>query len=274
MTDAHVHFWDPSALHYPWLEELPALRRAFGPDEYATAAGDAPVERLVFVECNCVAEESAREVAFVERLAEREPRIAGIVAFADVAAHGAAALDALPDSPLVKGVRQNIQGQPSGFCIRRTFVDGVREAARRGLAFDLCATHDQLGDVIALVERCPDARFVLDHCGKPAIRARAIDTWGRDLATLAAHDGVWCKLSGLLTEAGAEWTQDDLLPYAERVAEHFGPARMLYGSDWPVLTLAGTYAQWYDFTRRVAKDWSGPERDAFYSGNAARAYEL
>jgi len=274
MTDAHVHFWDPSALHYPWLDELPALRRAFGPDEYATAAADAPVERLVFVECNCVAEESAREVAFVERLAEREPRIAGIVAFADVAAHGAAALDALPDSPLVKGVRQNIQGQPSGFCIRRTFVDGVREAARRGLAFDLCATHDQLGEVIELVRLCPDARFVLDHCGKPAIRDGAIATWARHLAMFAAHDNVCCKLSGLLTEASSPSTDEQLKPYAEQVIAAFGPSRVIYGSDWPVLTLAGTLADWYAFTRRVTATWSDAERSAFYEDNAVRVYGL
>jgi L-fuconolactonase len=270
MVDAHVHFWDPSALQYPWLDALPTLRRAFGPRDYAEASVGVPVRRLVFVECNCRPEQNAHEVRFAERV----PLVAAIVAFADVAALGPAALDTLPDSPRVKGIRQNIQGQPPGFCLAPPFVSGVREAARRGLAFDLCATHDQLGDVIQLVRRCPDARFVLDHCGKPAIRDGAIAAWARDVATLAAHENVCCKLSGLLTEASSPSTDAELGPYAEQVIDAFGPRRVIYGSDWPVLTLAGALADWYAFTRRVTASWSDAERAAFYEDNAVRVYGL
>jgi L-fuconolactonase len=270
MVDAHVHFWDPSALQYPWLDALPTLRRAFGPRDYAEASVGVPVRRLVFVECNCRPEQNAHEVRFAERV----PLVAAIVAFADVAALGPAALDTLPDSPRVKGIRQNIQGQPPGFCLAPPFVSGVREAARRGLAFDLCATHDQLGDVIQLVRRCPDARFVLDHCGKPAIRDGAIAAWARDVATLAAHENVCCKLSGLLTEASSPSTDAELGPYAEQVIDAFGPRRVIYGSDWPVLTLAGALADWYAFTRRVTASWSDAERSAFYEDNAVRVYGL
>jgi len=270
MIDAHVHFWDPAALHYPWLAELPALDRAFGADDYAAALGGLPVRRVVFVEANCLPVEAAAEVARVRELA----MVAGVVAFADVAARGSAALDDAARDPIVKGIRQNIQGQPSGFCLRPSFVDGVREAARRGLVFDLCATHDQLRDVLALVDRCPDARFVLDHCGKPAIRARAFDAWARDVAELAAHDNVSCKLSGLLTEASAEWTAADLAPYAEHVTACFGARRLLYGSDWPVLTLAGRYGDWYELTRDLTASWTVCDRDAFYGGNAVRVYGL
>jgi L-fuconolactonase len=276
MIDAHVHFWDPAALHYPWLRDVPALERAFLPDDYhaATGEGEAPVERVVFVEANALGAENRLEVAFVERLAEREPRIAGIVAFADVAARGAAALDTLPASPLVKGVRQNVQGQPAGFCVQRTFVDGAREAGRRGLAFDLCATHDQLGDVLRLVEQCPETRFVLDHCGKPSIRTGALDAWARDVAELAAHEHLCCKISGLLTEAAPDWTEAHVSPFAERAVDAFGPRRLLYGSDWPVLTLAGTYGDWFGFTQRLTASWSDADRHAFYQDNAVRVYGL
>jgi len=270
MVDAHVHFWDPSALRYPWLDVLPDLRRAFGPREYTEASVGVPVRRAVFVECNCIPEQNAHEVRFAERV----PLVAAVVAFADLAALGPAALDTVPDSERVRGIRQNVQGRPPGFCLAPPFVDGVREAARRGLTFDLCATHDQLGDVIELVRRCPDARFVLDHCGKPAIRDGAIDAWARDIATLAAHDNVSCKLSGLLTEAALPSTDEELRPYAEQVLTAFGPRRVMYGSDWPVLTLAGTHAQWYDFTRRLTASWSDDERSAFYGENAVRAYRL
>ena len=285
--DAHVHFWDPGELHYPWLDGHPALGRAFLPADYRAAVGTAPVRRVLFVEANCLPDESRREVAFVERLAERlaaasageAGRVAGAVAFAELGAPAAGLareLDALQaGSPLVRGVRQNIQGHPPGFALRRSFVDGVAEVGRRGLTFDLCATHDQLGEVLSLVERCPGTRFVLDHCGKPAVRDRRFEPWAADVARIAGHEHVCAKLSGLLTEAHhASWREADLAPYAEHVLACFGSERVMYGSDWPVLTLAGTFADWYGFTERLTAAWSAAERRAFYADNAVRAYGL
>ena len=276
IIDAHVHFWDPAELHYPWLEGVPSLGRPFLPSDYGAATGEIPIARVVFVECNCPPEEAGREVAFVERLAQGEPRLTGIVAFANLADSETIdrQLDALSACHSVKGIRQNIQGQPAGFCRRHAFVEGVRKVGRRELVFDLCATHDQLGEVPDLVRDCPDTRFVLDHCGKPAIRDRCFEPWSAALARLAAHKNVCCKLSGLLTEAGERWRPEDLLPYATRVVECFGPERVLYGSDWPVLTLAGDYRDWYGFTERVTQGWSATDRSRFYGDNAARVYGL
>ncbi len=281
IVDSHVHFWDPGALHYPWLTGVPSLHRAFLPRDYAAATGQVPIGRMVFVEANCRPDEARREVELVERLAQAEPRVAGIVAFVDLAqglgARGSGlgtTLDALSRSPRVKGIRQNIQGQPAGFCVRRAFIEGVREVGHRGLVFDLCATHDQLREVTELVDQCPDTPFVLDHCGKPAIHDRGFETWSADITRLAAHENVCCKLSGLLTEAGEAWCPEDLLPYAARVVECFGHERVLYGSDWPVLTLAGDYGTWYGFTERFTRGWSVSERSRFYGDNAARVYDL
>ena len=277
IVDSHIHFWDPHTLHYPWLADLPPLRRAFLPADYTAALADIPVTHVVFVEGNCRPEETCREVEFVERLARSEPRVAGIVACADVADSGrlGGTLDALARSPRLKGIRQNIQGQPAGFALRRGFVDGVREVGRRKLVFDLCVTHDQLHEVVGLVRECPDTRFVLDHCGKPAIRHRQLDPWRGDIALLAGCDNVCCKLSGLLTEAGADrWSADDLRPYAEWVVHCFGKERVMYGSDWPVLTLAGTYGDWYRFTQQVTAGWSPGDARRFYGDNAIRVYGL
>jgi L-fuconolactonase len=116
---------------------------------------------------------------------------------------------------------------------------------------------------------------VLDHCGKPPIRERRTEPWQTDVAALAAHENVSCKISGLLTEASREgWSDDDLVPYAEWVVGQFGADRVLYGSDWPVLTLAGNYCDWYGFTQRFTAAWSAAERSAFYGANAARVYGL
>ena len=134
IIDSHVHFWDPGVLHYPWLAGAPSLDRAFLPADYAAATGRIPIDRIVFVEANCRPREARREVEFVERLAQAEPRVAGIVAFVDLTqglgGQGSGVghtLDALASSPMVKGIRQNIQGQPAGFCRQRAFVNGVRE---------------------------------------------------------------------------------------------------------------------------------------------------
>ena len=277
ILDAHVHLWDPASLQYPWLEEHPALRRSYSPTEYSRAVGKLPVERYMLVEGNCLPAQSLREVQYFARFAGSDPRIVGIVAFADLTNPAAltATLDCLTKMPLVKGIRQNIQGQRSGFALQGAFVAGVREAGARGWTFDLCITHDQLGEAIALVEQCPETQFVLDHCAKPAIRTAARDPWRQELARLAAHENVSCKISGLLTEADlAHWSEKDLLPYVLHTLDCFGIDRVLYGSDWPVLTLAGDYTSWYDFTAHFTESLSEDERGRFYAENAARVYGL
>ena len=276
VVDAHVHFWQPAELDYPWLADLPLLQRAFLPRDHAAACGAAPIEKLVFVEGNCRPDQALEEARFVEALAAEDRRIAGIVAFVDLteARTAGRALDALADVPLVRGIRHNIQGHPRGFCLQPAFVAGVREAGRRGLSFDLCITHDQLEDAIELARGCPDTRLVLDHCGKPPIAAGVLDPWRAHIETLAALDHVMCKLSGLLTEAGARRGDEDLAPYAGHVAQSFGAGRLMYGSDWPVLTLAGTYDDWFGFTERFTAGWSAAGSRAFYRDNATRCYRL
>src|SRR5262245_20257186 len=139
VVDAHVHFWDPGLLDYPWLDDLPSLRRSFLPADYSAAIGEVPVERVIFVEANADVRQVRREVEAVERLADTDPRIAGIIAFADCAQ----GFDSLIASPRLKGIRQNIQGQPRGFALQPDFVRSVREVGARGFTFDLCVTHDQ-----------------------------------------------------------------------------------------------------------------------------------
>ena len=277
IVDAHVHFWDPEALRYPWLDDLAALHRPFLPVDYSTAVDGLAVARCVLVEGNCVPSQGVEEARYFERLAGNDSRIAGIVAFAELTGQKtlSRALDCLASIPLVKGIRQNIQGQPDGFALQRAFVEGVRAVRARGWTFDLCITHDQLVEAIALVEQCPDTQFVLDHCAKPAIRAAEHEPWRRELARLATHENVCCKISGLLTEADlAHWKEEDLLPYVLHTVECFGIDRILYGSDWPVLTLAGDYASWFQFTRRFTESWSNDERRQFYEENAARVYRV
>jgi L-fuconolactonase len=272
IVDAHVHFWDPSALHYAWLDGIPELRRPFLPRDYAD-----DVQAMVFVEANCAAAESSDEITFVERLAGADPRIVGTVAYVDLLdeAGRTAALDRLSAVTRVVGVRHNIQGTPKGTCLDPRFVRGVRDVGARGYVFDLCATADQLAEVASLVERCPETRLVLDHCGKPAIKANAFDDWAHDLDRIASFDNVSCKLSGLLTEARTDQCDaPSLARYVGDVVRCFGAKRTLYGSDWPVSTLAGAGTLWRSIVDQLTSAWTATDRQMLFAENAIRLYRL
>jgi L-fuconolactonase len=175
----------------------------------------------------------------------------------------------------VTGIRHNIQGQPRGFASSAAFISGVQAVAAHQLSFDLCVTADQLDEAIVLVSECPDARFVLDHCGKPCIRDQSFAPWARQIERMAAYDGVVCKVSGLLTEAtAAQRNVDALRPYVEHVRRCFGPDRVMYGSDWPVVDLAGGEPLWRDIMSVLTADWSDVERAAFYRQTAIRTYRM
>ncbi|MGH7619526.1 MAG: amidohydrolase family protein, partial [Gemmatimonadaceae bacterium] len=242
IVDAHVHFWDTDVLDYPWLSRVPALRRPFLPRDYKAAA-----DAMVFVEANCALGQGSQEVEFVEGLAGTEPRIAGTVAHVDLLdeANRRDALAWLSGVKRVAGVRHNIQGTPPATCLDLHFVRGVRDVGTRGFVFDICATADQLGDVALLVDRCPETNFVLDHCGKPAIRNDAFDDWARAIKRISRFANVSCKISGLLTEARADQRNGRVLgPYVQHTFACFGPNRVLFGSDWPMVTLVGGQNLW------------------------------
>ena len=276
VVDSHVHFWDPDVLHYPWLDAVPPLQRAFLPADLDSLSVRT-VDGVVFVEANAVGSETLREVDFVEQLAREERRINGIIAYVDLLdeAGRTATLEELSARERVVGVRHNIQEHPPGYCLQSSFVAGVKAAAARGFTFDLCVTEDQLPDVAALVQLCPEVQFVLDHCGKPAIRDDDMEEWVADIALVAECSNVACKVSGLLTEAREEQRSlDALRPYLDHVHACFGNERMLYGSDWPVLTLAGGTAAWRGIVDEFTAAWSDRKRDDFYAANATRIYRL
>ena len=271
LIDAHVHFWDPERLHYAWLEEIPALHRRFGPEALPDGR-----QRYVFVQADCRPEETWAEIEWVTELAAQTP-IVGIVAYAPLH-EGAAAraeLERLAEHELVVGVRRLLQGEPEWLLRSEDLVTGVGLLPQLGLTFDACVTHDQLPATAALAQRCPDTTILLDHLGKPDVANRSIDPWRADLAALAAHPNVVCKLSGLTTEADHDaWTPEDLRPYLQHALACFGSERCLVGSDWPVATLATSYEAWFDVLLDFLADLPAPEREAILSGNASRVYGL
>jgi len=276
VVDTHVHFWDAGRLTYPWIERGSAFDRAFYPGDYRQASVGVPVERIVFVECDAHDRCAIAEAEWVAELARSEPRIQAMVARVPLLDDGClGTLDAMAAMPLVRGVRDNIQGHPQGFALQDKFVHGVREVHRRGLHFELCLKHHQLEEAIELARQCPDGLFVLDHCAKPDIKAGLRHPWYAQLAAMAQLPNVTCKISGLVTEA--DWDDprpDQVLWYARAAIEAFGPDRIMFGSDWPINEVAGGYARWFGLARAMTASWSQRERQAFFWRNAERVYRL
>lgn len=277
MIDAHVHFWDPEGLTYPWHAEVPELQRAFLPTDLLEASAGCDLDGAVFVEADCAAGQGLEEARWVMQLAGEYDWIRGIVAFAPLERGEAvqADLEQLLAVPRVRGIRRLIQAEAPGFCRQAAFIEGVRCLAKFQLSCDLCLKHHQLGDVIALVDACPDTAFVLDHIAKPDIAAGLLHPWRKEIEELSRRPHVVCKLSGLVTEADhGRWTKEDLEPYIDHVVNAFGWKRLLYGSDWPVSTLAGGYRAWWEALEWALSGISPSERRNFFSDNAVVVYRL
>lgn len=272
LIDTHLHLWDPAQV--AWVRGNPLFNRRFAAGEFAAASADCTVERAVFVQCD--AADALAEVAWVAQQAEADPRIVGIVAQAPVEQGAAVArhLAALAAQPLVRGIRRNLQGEPPGFCARPGVIAGVQALAAHGFTFDLCLRRAQLPEVIALVKACPQVRFVLDHLGNPPIKDRTMDGWAAPVAELAALPNVWCKLSGIVTVAAAGWTIEDLAPYVEHALKTFTPARLVWGSDWPVVLKASDYRHWVDTTRTLLAGLPAGDQRRILRDNAIAFYRL
>ncbi len=279
IIDSHLHLWDAcQPFRPPWIAEYPALHRTFDLADYRAATGSANIAGMVFVECEVGPQNALAETAWASRQADPGAGIQAIVAWAPIE-HGAAVradLETLQQFPLVKGVRRLLQFEPAqGFCTRPEFIAGLKILPDFGYCFDICIAASQLPDTLDMVARCPATAFVLDHIGKPRIRERALEPWKRHIRALAACDNVVCKLSGLITEAApGRWTRADLAPYIDHVLECFTPARILFGGDWPVVNLAGTFRQWRETLDVALGALSASEQADIYYHTARRTYGL
>jgi L-fuconolactonase len=279
IIDAHLHLWDPSRFRYPWLDNEPVLNRPFLLDDYNRQSAAHRIEKMVFLQCETRPADGLAEAAWISGLARQDPRIAGIVAQApiELGRDAAAHLETLARDPLVKGVRRITQGESDpAFCLHPGFIEGVRMLERFGFSFDLCIKGDaQAENTLRLVEACPGVRFMLDHIGKPFIQQRRLEPWKSHLRSFAKMEHVWCKLSGLVVEADCDrWTPADLRPYIDHVLDCFGPNRIAFGSDWPVVVKAASLAQWIETAQAALAALSPPERRAIFHDTAARFYRL
>ncbi|MEY7975153.1 amidohydrolase [Streptomyces pilosus] len=277
-VDAHHHVWDLSVRPQDWLTGpgLRPLRRNFTLDDLAPQASAAGVGRTVLVQTVTAAGETPELLA----LAEAHPLVAGVVGWTDLTRPGVAEelarLRELPGGRYLKGIRHQVQDEPDPEWLLRADVRrGLAAVAEAGLVYDLVVLPHQLPACTAAAASLPRLTFVLDHLGKPPVASGALEPWASAVRALAALPNTVCKLSGLVTEADrATWTVDDLRPYADVVLDAFGPRRLMFGSDWPVCTLAAAYGDVLAAARALTLHLAPGERRRLFDTTATRVYGL
>ena len=272
--DAHQHFWRYSAAEYPWIDDaMGRLRRDYLPGDLRPEMRRAGIDACIAVQ----ARQTLEETRWLLELADANPFIAGVVGWVDLQADDAAAqLEAFAPHPKFVGVRHIVQGEPDErFLLRPAFCRGVSLLAGLNLTYDILIYPRHLPVAAEFVARFDRQRFVLDHLAKPQIRVGEIRQWERDIRRLAGFPNVFCKVSGLVTEADwRHWTPDQLRPYVDVAFDCFGPDRLLAGSDWPVCTVAADYARAFRIVEEYLSQRPATERDAVMGGTAARVWTL
>ncbi|MEA9558257.1 amidohydrolase family protein [Xanthomonas nasturtii] len=274
-VDAHLHFWHLARGDYAWLTpELAPLYRDFAPHDVDDALDAAGVDSVVVVQ----AAATEAETCYLLELAHDAPRITGVVGWTDFAAPDAAArIGALvrAGGGVLKGLRPMVQDIADVQWLANPALDAAFDAMlAHDLAFDALIRTVHVPALQARLKRHPQLRVVVDHGGKPQIAAGEFVAWAAGMAALAQHPNVHCKLSGLLTEAARGAGIDALEPYVAHLFARFGAQRLLWGSDWPVLTLRADYAQWFDLAQQLVTRHAAEHADAVFGDNARTFYRL
>jgi L-fuconolactonase len=271
--DSHQHFWQYNAKRDRWItDEMAALKRDFLPPEFIGEMKSSGIDGSVVVQ----ADQSEEETSFLLRLASEYPQILGVVGWVDLCSERVAErLAFFSQFPAIRGFRHIVQAEADEFMLRPDFERGIRCLEEFGLTYDILVYARQLPAAVKLVQKFPEQRFVLDHIGKPAIKDGVLDSWRKSIRALAALPQVYCKISGVVTEGDwKNWRAEDFKPYLHTVFESFGIDRIMFGSDWPVCLLAGSYARVKavidDYTRELPSE----AKEKIFGLNAARFYGL
>lgn len=276
-VDAHHHLWELKIRAQDWLRapELKPIWRDFTLDELEPEARANGVDRTVLVQVAASADETREFLAY----AACNPLIAGVVGWMDLTAPDVpeqlARLKAGAGGRTLRGIRHLVQDEAADWLARVDVRRGLRAVADAGLPYDLLIRPPQAQAALDVVRAIPEMTFVLDHLGKPPIASGDKEPWETWIRELAAEPNVVCKFSGMVTEAAWDtWTVADLKPYADVVLDCFGPERLMFGSDWPVCVLAGSYTEVYKAAGELTSGLGESEREAVFGGTATRVYRL
>ena len=271
--DAHQHFWHYDPVRYAWVtDEIATLRRDFLPADLEPILAQNGVDGCVAVQ----ATQSEAETLFLVNMAWTYDIVKGVVGWVDLQADTLTErLTVLSQHPEIRGYRHVAQAEPADFLIRPAVVQGIRRLAEFGMTYDILIYHHQLKSALHLVRAVPEVRFVVDHLAKPDIKKQDINRWSNFMAELAKCPNVSCKLSGMVTEADwQQWGKRDFFPYLDVVFDHFGPDRLLFGSDWPVCLVAANYTQVKTLIEEYVMPWGSEVRAKVFGANAVAFYGL
>jgi L-fuconolactonase len=271
--DSHQHFWSYDPGEYPWIKPEWPIRRGYLPKDLAPELKSTGVDGCVAVQ----ARQTVQESKWLLELADQNAFIKGVVGWVDLrAANVVAQLRPLANHSKFVGVRHVLQDESDdNFCLGLEFQSGISQLRQFDLTYDLLIFPRQLPAAIALVSTFPKQPFVLDHIAKPSIKERTITPWRTHIKELATLPNVCCKISGMVTEADwKNWKPADFVPYLDVVFEAFGPDRVMFGSDWPVALLAGTYRCIFDLARDYVAPLGSQIEAKFFGDNAIKFYQL
>jgi L-fuconolactonase len=272
IIDSHQHFWHYNAERDGWItDQMAILKRDFLPEELIKQMRANGIDRCITVQ----ADQSEAETLFLLQLAEKHPEIAGVVGWINLAADNAPGrIEYFSQFEKLFGLRHIIQAEPDDrFMLRQDFQSGIKALARHGLTYDILIYARHLPVAIEFVRRFPNQKVVLDHLAKPSIKSKEIEPWARNIRALAANPNVYCKLSGMVTEADwKHWSEEDLRPYLDVAFEAFGADRLMFGSDWPVCLLAASYGRVKEVVEDYTRSLSENEKEKIFGLNAMRFY--
>jgi predicted TIM-barrel fold metal-dependent hydrolase len=279
ILDTHVHVWDLKQFKLPWLTADAPFAKNYLIADYVEATKGCNLAKCVYMEVDVAPEQKQKEADWIRGVIKegKTPFVAAIVGcavrdkgFADFAKQ-------FKGDPYVKGLRQvvHVKETPAGFILHDDVVAAMKLLGELNLTFDLCMRHGDLQDAVKLTAKCPDTRFVLDHCGNPNVQAKDHTIWKKDLEALAKNKNVIIKISGILfTAKKGEWTPVQLAPIVNHCLDTFGPDRAIFASDWPVCTVGGTFKQWLDAVKTITKNRKEEERKKLFHDNALKFYGL
>ena len=271
--DSHVHFWKYDKIRDAWItDKMKTLQQNYLPE---TITGT--LKRNGIYGCIAVqADQSELETLFLTELAKTHPVIKGVVGWIDLQNENIEErLDYFSQYTIIKGWRHIVQEEPDDFLLRPTFLRGISALQQYNYTYDVLIYHRQLKAVLEFVTKFPEQKMVIDHCAKPDIAGKKIDEWAVLMKEIAKHPNVYCKLSGLFTEAKwKQWSPAEFYPYLDIVFNAFGTDKLLFGSDWPVILLSGMYVQWKSLLEKYMEDFNIDEKGKIFGKNAMRFYNL
>ncbi len=274
IIDTHHHFWNYNPIEFDWIDdEMKSIRKNFLPKDLNKTISNACVDGVISVQ----ARQTTDETEWLLQLASENEFIKGIIGWLPLAfCNIRMMLEKYASSVWLKGVRHVVQGEPDPeFILGKEFNSGVKLLKEFGLVYEILIYEHQLYNTIRFVDLHPNQIFVLDHIAKPLIRENMINEWNKNIRELAKRENVYCKISGMVTEANfSAWTVEQLQPYFDVVFEAFGPQRLMFGSDWPVCLVATQYKNWLDIVKSQISGFIQNEQDQILYKNAVEVYSL